>query len=95
MVLQRKVLANNPPLRRYHAYDRMSKTYVSYMLTLGQFRTYPSSGIDQYKMQFVPMMWGNAPNDLGFYDKVKGMIDGGMNISYVLGFNEPDICMSD
>lgn len=53
---------------------------------------YPTSGINQNKLQFVPMMWGNRPEDAGFYDTVKGLIDSGMNIEYVLGFNEPDGC---
>lgn len=43
-------------------------------------------------MQFVPMLWGAKPTDTGtpFYDSVKRQLDGGANISYVLGFNEPD-----
>jgi hypothetical protein len=43
-------------------------------------------------LQFVPMLWGASPSDTGtpFYDSVKKQIDGGANISYVLGFNEPD-----
>jgi hypothetical protein len=44
------------------------------------------------RLQFVPMLWGASPSDSGtpFYDSVKKQIDGGANISYVLGFNEPD-----
>ena len=57
-----------------------------------QFRSSPTDGIDDWKMQFVPMMWGNAKNDWNFYDKVKSLMDKGMNITYALGFNEPDIC---
>ena len=44
------------------------------------------------KLQFVPQLWG-APsdeNDMTFYNDVKGLIDGGKNVSYVLAFNEPD-----
>ncbi|KAF2772557.1 hypothetical protein EJ03DRAFT_248538, partial [Teratosphaeria nubilosa] len=46
------------------------------------------------KMQFVPQLWGAASSitDMTFYNAVKGLIDNGMNISYVLGFNEPDGC---
>ena len=55
---------------------------------------HPPAGIIEGHMQFVPMMWGNAKKDAGFADKVLKLIDGGMNISYVLGFNEPDICTS-
>ena len=40
------------------------------------------------------MLWGaTAGNtDTSFLTTVKGLISGGMNISYVLGFNEPDGC---
>jgi hypothetical protein len=43
-------------------------------------------------MQFVPMLWGASPDDKGtpFLDSVKKQIAGGANITYVLGFNEPD-----
>ncbi|WPH00619.1 glycoside hydrolase family 128 protein [Acrodontium crateriforme] len=47
-------------------------------------------------LQFVPMLWG-APSDntsMDFYNTVKGLVDGGMNISYILTFNEPDGCTS-
>lgn len=51
----------------------------------------PSSQYDNTKLEFVPMLWG-AGNDSTFYSTVKGLKEGGMNISYVLGFNEPDGC---
>ncbi|KNG44330.1 glycoside hydrolase family 128 protein [Stemphylium lycopersici] len=43
-------------------------------------------------MQFVPMLWGASASDTGtpFLDSVKKQISSGANISYVLGFNEPD-----
>ena len=41
------------------------------------------------RFQFVPMLWG-APNDTSFLKDVQTQIDGGANISHVLGFNEPD-----
>jgi len=48
-------------------------------------------------MQFVPMLWGASARDKGspFYDLVKSQIEGGANISYVLGFNEPDGTYND
>lgn len=49
----------------------------------------PTNGIDNDDLEFVPMLWGD---DDGFYDIVKGLIDNGMNVNYVLGFNEPDGC---
>jgi len=56
----------------------------------------PTSGIDGTKLEFVPMQWGapSSDTDMTFYNTVKGLIDGGMNITYVLGFNEPDGCSS-
>jgi hypothetical protein len=57
---------------------------------------YKAQPSDAYKnnknLQFVPMLWGASDSDTGtpFYDSVKSQIDGGANISYVLGFNEPD-----
>ena len=41
------------------------------------------------KLQFIPMLWG-ASNDSSFLEDVQSQINGGANISYVLGFNEPD-----
>ena len=41
------------------------------------------------KLQFIPMLWG-ASNDTSFLDDVQSQINGGANISHVLGFNEPD-----
>ncbi|KAL8930868.1 MAG: hypothetical protein Q9208_000409 [Pyrenodesmia sp. 3 TL-2023] len=39
------------------------------------------------KLQFVPMLWGSSTT---FLNEVTEQIEGGANISYVLGFNEPD-----
>ncbi|KAK4539679.1 hypothetical protein LTR36_010442 [Oleoguttula mirabilis] len=57
--------------------------------------TSPTSGYDGH-LDFVPMLWGapSSDTDMTFYNTVKGLIDGGMNISYVLAFNEPDGCTS-
>ncbi|KAI9724937.1 MAG: hypothetical protein M1812_000213 [Candelaria pacifica] len=44
------------------------------------------------KLEFVPMLWG-APSDTSdttFLTKVRSQIEGGTNITYALGFNEPD-----
>lgn len=51
------------------------------------------SDLSQDDFEFVPMMWGvdaNNPSDDTFLNDVKDLIDGGRNISHVLGFNEPD-----
>jgi hypothetical protein len=54
----------------------------------------PTSGIDD-KLQFVPMIWdtssaGDSPGS--FYNTVKGLVNSGKKIEYILGFNEPDGC---
>lgn len=47
------------------------------------------SDVPQDQLEFVPMLWG--PTDgTEFLDSVNRLIDGGRNISHVLGFNEPD-----
>lgn len=51
----------------------------------------PTSAIDHSQLQFVPMLWGASNND-NFASTVKGLVSSGMNITYVLGFNEPDGC---
>lgn len=43
------------------------------------------------------MLWGapgNPQEDMTFYNTVSNLIDAGQNITYILGFNEPDGCNS-
>ncbi|KAK0363743.1 hypothetical protein LTR91_001832 [Friedmanniomyces endolithicus] len=56
----------------------------------------PTSGIDGTKLQYIPMLWGPPPSntDMTFYNNVKSLIASGTQIKYVLGFNEPDGCIS-
>lgn len=56
----------------------------------------PISTFDHTKMQFVPMLWGTEKDspDASFYEDVKSLKESGMNVNYVLGFNEPDLCGS-
>lgn len=52
----------------------------------------PSASSDlNDKLQFVPMLWGSGGSD-NFYTTIKSQIDGGSNVTWVLGFNEPDGC---
>lgn len=53
----------------------------------------PTSALNNDKLEFVPMQWG-ADGSEGFYDRVKSQVDGGADIRYVLGFNEPDGCIA-
>lgn len=54
----------------------------------------PSSEIDHTKLQYVPMMWGANSSDTNFSTEVKNLKDNGYNITWVLGFNEPDGCVN-
>ncbi|KAL9096530.1 MAG: hypothetical protein Q9165_001527 [Trypethelium subeluteriae] len=49
----------------------------------------PSPNYANTKLEFVPMLWGNE-SDNTFLDTVSGLIDSGTNVTYALGFNEPD-----
>lgn len=51
----------------------------------------PTGALRNGPLEFVPMQWGEDGAD-GFYDNVKSQLDGGSDITYVLGFNEPDGC---
>lgn len=50
------------------------------------------SNIPQDKFEFIPMMWGvgDDPKDTTFLKNVKSLIEDGVNITHVLGFNEPN-----
>lgn len=52
----------------------------------------PSAIYENSSMQFVPMLWGAPPSfeDTTFLDNVTAQVNAGANISYVMGFNEPD-----
>ncbi|EMC95721.1 glycoside hydrolase family 128 protein [Baudoinia panamericana UAMH 10762] len=56
----------------------------------------PTSSISGSSLQFVPMQWGapTSDTDMTFFNTVQGLINGGQKIPYVLGFNEPDGCVS-
>lgn len=55
--------------------------------------SYPTDGLDHSRLEFVPMLWGKpSDSDPLFNDTVKGLIDSGVRVQYILGFNEPDGC---
>ncbi|XXG95258.1 hypothetical protein Hte_001518 [Hypoxylon texense] len=47
------------------------------------------SGVPQDRFEFVPMLWGPVDGTT-FLDSVQSQMDAGLNITHVLGFNEPD-----
>jgi hypothetical protein len=62
------------------------------------YKMYPSSIYENYtSLQFVPMLWG-APDgfdDTTFLENVTAQIIGGRNVTYAMGFNEPDNSMTN
>jgi hypothetical protein len=81
------------PSQKYPADDNIWASGPSDLTWYYNYRSTPSPAYASNKnIQFVPMLWGASDSDMGtpFYDSVKSQIDGGANISYVLGFNEPD-----
>ncbi|EXM27378.1 hypothetical protein RAB80_013422 [Fusarium oxysporum f. sp. vasinfectum] len=48
--------------------------------------------VPQEQFEFVPMMWGvgSDSSDTTFLQNVKSLMEDGVNITHVLGFNEPD-----
>ncbi|KAK4498396.1 hypothetical protein PRZ48_011054 [Zasmidium cellare] len=81
------VQTENPSDDHYWTTNSDLTWYYNYMAT-------PTSALSGTNLQFVPMLWGTNNGDTNFYTTVKGLKDGGMNITYVLGFNEPDGCVS-
>ncbi|SPQ24097.1 5f230f73-11bd-4124-9abb-0e3001b172c7 [Thermothielavioides terrestris] len=56
------------------------------------------SHLPQSQFEFVPMLWGapSSLDDATFLTTVKGLIqDGGVNVTHVLSFNEPDGSFAD
>lgn len=61
------------------------------------YQTTPTTAFAKSDLQFLPMQWGapsNPTTDMSFYNSVKTQLEGGANITAVLGFNEPDGCSS-
>lgn len=52
----------------------------------------PVPALARTNLQFVPMLWGasSGRSDPTFLNDVRSLMKDGTNISYVLGFNEPD-----
>ncbi|KAF1941736.1 hypothetical protein EJ02DRAFT_190966 [Clathrospora elynae] len=81
------------PSKDHPADDQIWTTGPSPPTWYYNYKSEPSSAYaNNPHMQFVPMLWGAKDSDKGtpFLDSVKKQIAGGANISYVLGFNEPD-----
>lgn len=81
----------------YTADDDIWDNSTSDLTWYYNYQATPSAAYQNSKLQFVPMLWGapiDPENNMTFYNTVKGLIQGGANITHVLGFNEPDGCSS-
>lgn len=59
------------------------------------YQSQPTTAFAKSQMQFVPMQWGlpeNPDSDMSFYNAVKSLQQAGLNVTWVLGYNEPDGC---
>ncbi|KAI9812622.1 MAG: hypothetical protein M1827_004611 [Pycnora praestabilis] len=81
------------PNAKYPSDDSIWDSSTSDLTWYYNYAATPSQSYDNStKLQFVPMLF-NAPSstsDTTFLDTVSGLIKGGTNITYVLGYNEPD-----
>jgi hypothetical protein len=50
----------------------------------------PSSSYTSKPIEFIPMLWGPPIVTGAIYNAVKSLQNSGVNVTYVLGFNEPD-----
>lgn len=80
-----------------HLPDRKNPQDDQIWLTTGpglkwyyNYGSFPSSAYTSKPISFVPMLWGPPIVPGAFYNTVKSLQDAGSNITYVLGFNEPD-----
>lgn len=59
------------------------------------YQSQPTGAFSKSKMSFVPMQWGlpdNPGSDMSFYNSVRSLQAQGENVTWVLGYNEPDGC---
>ncbi|KAH8904843.1 hypothetical protein BR93DRAFT_883057 [Coniochaeta sp. PMI_546] len=66
--------------------------YYNYMFNVSD--TFASAS--QQDFEFVPMYWGAGDvNDTSFLANITTLVKNGLNITHVLGFNQPDLAWSD
>jgi hypothetical protein len=89
-------LASNSPKRGFVYIDSVDNRFWSARNTevtwYYNYGYYQSQGMVNSALQYVPMLWGAPASSASgeFGRVVKGYKDSGMNITHVLGFNEPD-----
>ncbi|KAH0562136.1 hypothetical protein GP486_003170 [Trichoglossum hirsutum] len=80
------------PSTKHPADDKIWLTPPSDLTWYYNYQSTPSPVFVDTQLQFVPQLWGvpSGISDTFFLDSVKSQINAGANITYVLGFNEPD-----
>jgi hypothetical protein len=80
------------PSTKHPSDDKIWLTPPSDLTWYYNYQSTPSPAFDNTQLQFVPQLWGapSSTSDTFFLDSVKSQIEAGANITYVLGFNEPD-----
>jgi hypothetical protein len=80
------------PSKKYPGDDSIWKRPGSDLTWYYNYGYRPAPSISDSSLQFVPMLWGTPASGEAnlFYNSVKAMVDSGQNISFALGFNEPD-----
>ncbi|KAI9774505.1 MAG: hypothetical protein M1839_001693 [Geoglossum umbratile] len=80
------------PSSKHPADDKVWLTPPSDLTWYYNYQSTPSPAFVDSRLQFVPQLWGapSGSSDTAFLDSVTAQIKSGANISYVLGFNEPD-----
>lgn len=91
--------------KRGLAYVETSESSDDHYWTSGDLTWYynwsptPNSTFDNTPLQFVPMLFGggdssssSSSSSSSFSTQIKSLISSGRNITWILGFNEPDGC---
>jgi Glycosyl hydrolase catalytic core len=80
------------PSTKHPADDKIWLTPPSDLTWYYNYQSTPSPAFAGSNLQFVPQLWGtpSSDSDTAFLDSIRAQIKSGANISYVLGFNEPD-----
>jgi len=84
------------PSTKHPADDKIWLTPPSDLTWYYNYQPTPSPAFAGSNLQFVPQLWGapSSASDTAFLDSIRAQIKSGANISYVLGFNEPDASSS-
>jgi hypothetical protein len=78
------------PNKKYPGDDSIWTSQGSDLTWYYTYAAYPIDTYTKADWEFVPMLWGNPSSPGTFASTVEGYKNQGVNISNILGFNEPD-----